>query len=45
MVVPVSTAGLEVTLETPIVLERGLSFMLRECGCTIGSGVMSNTID
>jgi elongation factor Tu len=42
--VPGDTSQLEVDLEQPIAVDRGLSFAIREGGRTIGSGVVTKIL-
>ncbi|MBM4409049.1 MAG: elongation factor Tu [Chloroflexi bacterium] len=44
MVMPGDTANLEVTLITPIALEEGLRFAIREGGRTVGAGVVTKIL-
>ena len=45
MVMPGDNIKMEITLITPIAIENGLRFAIREGGRTVGSGVVSNIID
>jgi len=45
MVMPGDNIEMEVELITPIAMEQGLRFAIREGGRTVGSGVVSNVID
>src|SRR2546425_756666 len=44
MIMPGDNANLEVTLITPIALEEGLRFAIREGGHTVGAGVVTKVI-
>jgi elongation factor Tu len=44
MVVPGDNVNLEVTLGTPIALEEGLRFAIREGGHTVGAGVVTKVL-
>ena len=44
MVVPGDNVNLEVTLGTPIALEDGLRFAIREGGHTVGAGVVTKVL-
>lgn len=44
MVMPGDNIGMEITLITPIAIEEGLRFAIREGGRTVGSGVVSKII-
>src|SRR5205807_9163658 len=44
MVVPGDNTSLEVTLGTPIALEEGLRFAIREGGHTVGAGVVTKVL-
>ena len=44
MVMPGDHVGMEVTLITPIAIEEGLRFAIREGGRTVGSGVVAKII-
>src|SRR5436853_419189 len=45
MVVPGDNVNLEVTLGTPIALEEGLRFAVREGGHTVGAGVVTKVLE
>ena len=45
MVVPGDNIKMEITLITPIAIEEGLRFAIREGGRTVGSGVVSKIIE
>jgi elongation factor Tu len=45
MVMPGDNIDMEITLITPIALEQGLRFAIREGGRTVGSGVVSKVIE
>ena len=45
MVMPGDNIRMEITLITPIVIEEGLRFAIREGGRTVGSGVVSSIIE
>ena len=44
MVMPGDNVSIEVALITPIAIEEGLRFAIREGGRTVGSGVVSKII-
>lgn len=44
MVMPGDNVNLEVELITPIAIEEGLRFSIREGGRTVGSGVVTATL-
>jgi len=44
MIMPGDNSTLEVTLITPIALEEGLRFAIREGGHTVGAGVVTKVI-
>jgi elongation factor Tu len=44
MVMPGDTARIEVTLDSPIALEPGSRFAVREGGRTVGRGVVSEVL-
>ncbi|TME59397.1 MAG: elongation factor Tu, partial [Chloroflexi bacterium] len=44
MVMPGDNTNLEVTLITPIALEEGLRFAIREGGKTVGAGVATKIL-
>jgi elongation factor Tu len=44
MIMPGDNAELEVELITPIAMDQGLRFAIREGGRTVGSGVVSKII-
>jgi elongation factor Tu len=45
MVMPGDNANLEVELITPVALEQGLRFAIREGGKTVGAGVVTKIIE
>ena len=45
MVMPGDNVALEVTLITPVALEEGLRFAIREGGRTVGAGVVSQIVE
>ena len=45
MVMPGDNIKMEVDLITPIAMEQGLRFAIREGGRTVGSGVVSSIIE
>jgi len=45
MVMPGDNVTLEVELITPIALEQGLRFAIREGGRTVGAGVVTEVLD
>ena len=45
MVMPGDNLDMEITLITPIAIEQGLRFAIREGGRTVGSGVVSKVIE
>ena len=45
MVMPGDNINMEITLITPIALEQGLRFAIREGGRTVGSGVVAKVIE
>ncbi|MBS1332765.1 MAG: elongation factor Tu, partial [Christensenellaceae bacterium] len=45
MVMPGDNIDMEITLITPIAIEQGLRFAIREGGRTVGSGVVSKVIE
>ncbi len=45
MVMPGDNIDVEVTLITPIAIEQGLRFAIREGGRTVGSGVVASVIE
>ena len=44
MVMPGDNINMDVTLITPIAIEEGLRFAIREGGRTVGSGVVAKII-
>ncbi|MEG2285812.1 MAG: elongation factor Tu, partial [Eubacterium sp.] len=44
MVMPGDNVQMEITLITPIAIEEGLRFAIREGGRTVGSGVVAKII-
>ena len=45
MVMPGDNIDMEITLITPIAMEKGLRFAIREGGRTVGSGVVAKVIE
>jgi elongation factor Tu len=45
MVIPGDNTNLEVELHTPIAMERGLRFAIREGGRTVGAGSVTDIIE
>jgi len=45
MVMPGDNIDMEITLITPIAMEKGLRFAIREGGRTVGSGVIAEVIE
>jgi elongation factor Tu len=45
MVMPGDSVNLEVKLITPIAMEKGLRFAIREGGRTVGAGAISEIIE
>jgi elongation factor Tu len=45
MVMPGDNVRFEVTLITPIAMEEGLRFAIREGGHTVGAGVVSKVLE
>jgi len=45
MVMPGDNVGLEVSLITPIAMEKELRFAIREGGKTVGAGVISDIVE
>ncbi|MBQ6562616.1 MAG: elongation factor Tu, partial [Clostridiales bacterium] len=45
MVMPGDNIDMEITLITPIAMEQGLRFAIREGGRTVGSGVVAQVIE
>jgi elongation factor Tu len=45
MVMPGDNVTMEVELITPIAMEKGLTFAVRECGRTVGQGVVGEIIE
>jgi elongation factor Tu len=45
MVMPGDNVAMEVTLITPVALEEGLRFAIREGGRTVGAGVVSKILE
>ena len=45
MVMPGDNIDMEITLITPIAMEQGLRFAIREGGRTVGSGVIAKVIE
>ena len=45
MVMPGDNIEIEVELITPIAMEKGLRFAIREGGRTVGAGVVSEVIE
>jgi len=45
MVVPGDTVSLEIALITPIAMEKGLRFAIREGGRTVGAGTITEILE
>ena len=45
MVMPGDNVQMEITLITPVALEEGLRFAIREGGRTVGAGVVSQIVE
>jgi len=45
MVMPGDNGNLEVTLITPIAMEKGLRFAIREGGRTVGAGSITDIVE
>ena len=45
MVMPGDNIDMEINLITPIAMEQGLRFAIREGGRTVGSGVIAKVIE
>jgi len=45
MVMPGDHIDMEITLITPIAIEKGLRFAIREGGRTVGAGAVSEVIE
>ena len=45
MVMPGDNIKMDISLITPIAIEKGLRFAIREGGRTVGSGVVANVIE
>jgi elongation factor Tu len=45
MVMPGDNVNLQVELITPVALEKGSKFAIREGGLTVGAGVITDIID
>ncbi len=45
MVMPGDSASLEVSLVTPIAMEKGMQFAIREGGRTVGAGTITNIVE
>ena len=45
MVMPGDNVAVEVELITPVALEKGMNFAIREGGRTVGSGVISDIVE
>ncbi|MCD6362933.1 MAG: elongation factor Tu, partial [Synergistetes bacterium] len=45
MVIPGDNTNFEVELITPVALEKGLRFAIREGGRTVGAGVVTEIIE
>ena len=45
MVMPGDNIGMEVELITPIAMEEGLRFAIREGGRTVGAGVVTKILE
>ena len=44
MVMPVDNISIEVELITPVAMEKGIRFAIREGGRTVGSGVVADIV-
>jgi elongation factor Tu len=45
MVMPGDNVGLEVDLITPVAMDKGLRFAIREGGRTVGAGTVTDILD
>jgi len=45
MVMPGDNVAMEIELITPVALEKGLRFAIREGGHTVGAGAVSNIVE
>ena len=45
MVMPGDNVSLEITLITPVALEKGLRFAIREGGRTVGAGTVTDIVE
>ncbi|MGH9900023.1 MAG: elongation factor Tu, partial [Pyrinomonadaceae bacterium] len=45
MVMPGDNVGLEVELITPIAMEKGVRFAIREGGRTVGAGTITDIVE
>jgi len=45
MVMPGDNVSLEISLITPIAMEEGLRFAIREGGRTVGAGVITKVVE
>jgi elongation factor Tu len=45
MVMPGDNVQLEVELQTPVAMDKGLRFAIREGGRTVGAGTVSELLD
>jgi elongation factor Tu len=45
MVMPGDSVNLEVSLITPVALEGGLQFAIREGGRTVGAGIVTGIVE
>jgi elongation factor Tu len=45
MVMPGDNVQLEVELQTPVAMDKGLRFAIREGGRTVGAGTVSEILD
>ncbi|HEV2882357.1 MAG TPA: elongation factor Tu, partial [Pyrinomonadaceae bacterium] len=45
MVMPGDNVAMEITLITPIAMEKGLRFAIREGGRTVGAGTITDIIE
>ena len=45
MVMPGDNVEINVTLITPVALNEGLRFSIREGGCTVGAGQVTKILD
>ncbi len=45
MVMPGDNVSMEIELLTPIAMDQGLRFAIREGGRTVGAGVVANNVE